>query len=257
MKSQDTLLHTTSWQPVSSWYTKSLGITGDYYHRTIVIPKTLNLLHVTKDSSLLDLACGQGILERSIPQSVSYTGVDISSSFIHFAKMHKKNKESNFVLSDITKPLQIQKKDFTHTSIILALQNMQDIQAVCMNAMRHSIKGGVFVIVLNHPCFRIPRQSSWGIDEKKKTEFRRIDRYMSELSIPISANPSQKNSPITWSFHKPLSAFMHALLEAGFFTATIEEWTSDKKSTGTYAKMENRARNEFPMFLAIKAIKYK
>jgi len=37
--------------------------------------------------------------------------------------------------------------------------------------------------------------------------------------------------------------------------ANLEEWTSDKVSFGKSARSENRARREFPLFLAIKAVK--
>jgi len=37
----------------------------------------------------------------------------------------------------------------------------------------------------------------------------------------------------------------------------LEEWTSDKVSAGKSARAENRARSEFPLFLAIKAVKIK
>jgi hypothetical protein len=35
----------------------------------------------------------------------------------------------------------------------------------------------------------------------------------------------------------------------------MEEWTSDKVSVGKAAKGENRARAEFPLFMAIRAVK--
>jgi hypothetical protein len=35
----------------------------------------------------------------------------------------------------------------------------------------------------------------------------------------------------------------------------IEEWYSDKTSEGSQAKRENRARTEFPLFLAISSFK--
>jgi len=35
----------------------------------------------------------------------------------------------------------------------------------------------------------------------------------------------------------------------------MEEWISDKKSTGAKARMENRSREEFPLFLALLAQK--
>jgi hypothetical protein len=45
------------------------------------------------------------------------------------------------------------------------------------------------------------------------------------------------------------------LNKAGFMIAKIEEWTSDKESEGKTAKQENRARAEFPLFMAIQAQK--
>jgi hypothetical protein len=45
------------------------------------------------------------------------------------------------------------------------------------------------------------------------------------------------------------------LFNNGFLIEKMEEWISDKKSEGGRAKIEDKARAEFPLFLAIKAIK--
>jgi hypothetical protein len=45
------------------------------------------------------------------------------------------------------------------------------------------------------------------------------------------------------------------LKDAGFVIEEIEEWTSDKESEGRAGRMENRSRNEIPLFMAIGAIK--
>jgi len=37
----------------------------------------------------------------------------------------------------------------------------------------------------------------------------------------------------------------------GLVIKDIEEWRSEKESQGKWAKMEDRAREEFPLFLAI------
>jgi hypothetical protein len=109
---------------------------------------------------------------------------------------------------------------------------------------------------MNHPCFRVPRQSSWGVDEQKKLQYRRIDRYMEPLKIPIQTHPGQGDkSPQTWSFHHPLSTYVEGLSKSGFVIEKIEEWLSDKLSTGGKAKMENRSRLEFPLFLTIYAVR--
>lgn len=247
----------TDWENVDRWYNEIVGQEGHYYHRQIILPRLMPLLDLEdfEAPSLLDLACGQGILARHLPAHLPYWGVDLAPSLIAEAKK-KKGKNQTFVVADICKPLPIDKKDFTHATIILALQNVAHVEKALLNAAHHLREGGILVIVLNHPCFRIPRQSSWGVDPAKKLRYRRLDSYLSAQKIPIQMHPGKgSTSETTWSFHHSLSDFSRYLADAGFATLLLEEWTSDKTSTGPAAKMENRARAEFPLFLTFLAQK--
>ena len=249
---------TTSWEGVSSWYDKAVGKDGHYYHRKLVLPKALEMLALEKNSkgSLLDLACGQGIISRCLPKAIEYQGVDISPSLIKSAKEQNEKKNGQFIVSDITKPLSLQKKDFDYCTILLALQNIESPLKALKNAALHLLKGGKLLLMMNHPCFRIPRQSSWGIDEEKSIQYRRVDKYSSSMKIPILSNPSLgEKSATTFSFHQPLSQWTKWLHEAGFSIEWMEELSSDKVSTGKYAKREDISRKEFPLFLAIRAVK--
>lgn len=244
----------TSWEKSSNWYKKIVGDDGHYFHQTIIFPKIKRLIDFSKINSVLDLACGQGIFERQLDQNKEYVGIDISRSLINEASNKSINKRHQFLVSDVSKDLPLKKDDFDLVTIILALQNIKNINGVIKNASKHLKKGGKFLIILNHPIFRIPRQSAWGIDSQNKIQYRRIERYMSNLEIPISTNPGKfQKSEITWSFHNPLSKYSQLLFENGFLIEKIEEWVSEKKSTGPMAKMEDRARNEIPMFMAIVA----
>jgi len=246
----------TSWQPVSDWYNSSVGDSGHYYHQRVVLPETLKILNLTEQSSVLDLGCGQGVLARHLPPTVYYQGLDVASSLIAYAKEHDVKQNHHFLVADICRSsIPIQKQDFTHATLILAIQNMKQSELVFKNAVTHLAPGGKLVIVMNHPCFRIPRQSSWGIDPVKKTQYRRVDRYFSDLEIPITTHPGEKQSAITWSFHHPMSFYTNQLRQVGFLIDEIAEWNSDKVSVGKAAKMENRGRQEFPLFLTISAIK--
>lgn len=246
----------TSWKPVAPWYSQLVGKKGHYFHEHVVIPGVLKLLRLKENGKLLDLACGEGVLGRSISPHVSYLGIDSAANLIKEAVSKDKNGKHTYLTSDITKPLPIKLNAYTHLTIILALQNVQDAEAVMQNAKRHLVSGGKLVMVLNHPCFRIPRQSSWEIDEKNKLQYRRINRYLSPLEVPVTMSPSQKeHSPITWSFHQPLSYYSDILFKNNFVIERLEEWASDRESEGYYAKMENRARAEIPLFLAIRAKK--
>ena len=244
-----------SWQGVAPWYNKiTEGGQGHYYHQHVVIPGVLKLLDLTPDSKILDLACGNGVLAGSLPKEVEYIGVDIAPSLINPARKVDRNSNHKYLVYDVRKPLSLP-DDFTHGTIILALQNIREPIKVLQNASQHIKKGGTLVIVLNHPAFRIPRQSSWEIDQNRKIQYRRIDRYMSPMDIPINMNPSDRNSQITMSYHSPLSDYSKILKDTGFVIDEIQEWTSDKESEGRVAKMENRSRSEIPLFMAIRAIK--
>ncbi len=246
----------TSWQPVSDWYNSSVGDSGHYYHQNVVLPETLKILNLAEGSSILDLGCGQGVLARHLPPTVYYQGVDVAPTLIAYAKEHDEKSSHHFTVADVTRAsLPLQKKDFTHATIILAIQNMKNSAQAIANAATHLARGGKLVIVMNHPAFRIPRQSSWGIDEVKKTQYRRLDRYFSDLEIPITAHPGEKQSAITWSFHHPISFYTNQLFQNGFVIEQLAEWNSDKVSVGKAAKMENRGRQEFPLFLTLVAIK--
>ncbi len=244
----------TSWQPVNKWYKKLVDEKGHYYHQHVVIPGVLRLLSLDQSSRLLDVACGQGVLGRAIPKNIQYTGFDIAQSLIEEAKRLDHSPNHTYIVGDATRELPLGEWKFTHAAIILALQNIGDTDAVITNISNHLLPGGKLVMILNHPCFRIPRQTSWGIDETNKLQYRRINRYMSSLKIPVTMHPGQKNSPVTWSFHQPLSYYIQILTKHGFVIDALEEWTSDKESVGSARRMENRGRSEFPLFLAVRAI---
>lgn len=248
----------TTWETSSSWYDKIVGAQGHYYHQQVILPKVLHLLEREKrpQPHLLDLACGQGILSRRLPKGMKYFGVDGSASLIRSAKKYDPKSPHQFAVHDLSLPVDLPFKEFSHASCILAVQNIADPSALFHTAFAHLRSGSPFIIVLNHPAFRIPRQSNWGVDESKKLQYRRVDRYMTELKIPIQTQPSRHEaSEQTWSFHHPISYFSGELKKAGFVIDEIEEWCSDKKSVGKTAVMENRSRQEFPLFMAIIAKK--
>lgn len=248
-------MHDSSWENSHKWYNDIVGPQGHFYHTTLVLPNTLRLLNLNFNSTLLDIACGQGILSRCIPKIEKYTGYDLSQGLIHEAIKLNKSKSAHFFVHDAQKPLPPSLGQYSHAACLLALQNIPEPSLVFESIATHIQEGGRFVFVLNHPYFRIPRMSGWLIDEKKKLQSRRVDRYMSIQKIPIATHPSQENSETTWSFHHPLSYFCHWLKNTGFCIETIEEWCSTKTSTGKMATQENRARKEFPLFMAISARK--
>ena len=245
----------TSWSPVAKWYSGIVGDTGHYFHEHVIFPRLKSLLDPKGGETILDVGCGQGVYARTLPHNVDYTGIDISKDLIAEAKKLTKNAKQVYYVADATKGLPVPAGSADHAVSILAIQNMRDGASAISNISVALKNGGDLVIVINHPSFRIPRQSSWGKDESNKLEYRRVNRYLTPLEIPINAHPGLADSPMTWTYHAPLEYYVKALKSAGLVVTDLEEWTSDKVSVGKAAKGENRARAEFPLFLAIKAVK--
>ena len=235
-----------SFEPVAHWYDKIVGEEGHHYHQQVIMPTLLKLFNFSKSPKVLDLACGNGFLANYLPKETYYEGIDNSPTLLAKAKKAFPHKFSQM---DLSKPFSIEKKDFTHATCILALQNIGSPEIVLESTKNHLSPGGKLFLVLNHPCFRIPRQSHWGFDEASQTQYRRIDRYMTPLDIPIHF---KENSQVT-SYHKPISFYINALSNAGFATTHMEELCSQNMSQGKRAKAENRSRNEIPLFLVIVA----
>jgi hypothetical protein len=68
-------------------------------------------------------------------------------------------------------------------------------------------------------------------------------------------NPGDQKSEITWSFHVPLSVYINELSACGFSLRNIQEVSSPKESQGKFAKRENTARSEIPLFMLITFVK--
>ncbi len=249
----------TSWDKVGPWYQKHLT-EDDSYHATVIAPRLLDIVARHPHTAVLDIACGQGFFSHALAKKgIAVIGVDVADSLIAFAKKNAASLPEkirpHFLKGDAAK-LPVPKNSFDTAIIVLALQNIEDYALALKQASGALTSKGTLILVLNHPMFRMPRESSWGRDEQKRIQYRRVDHYMSPYEARIAANPGMRDSAHTVSFHRPLSAYTYALMQSGFSITDIEEWVSEKVSTsGPWARAENRARKEIPLFMCIVAQK--
>lgn len=241
----------TSWEHSADWYDRILGEKGSNLYQRVVIPQGLELLNPQKNEHILDLGCGQGVFSRAMAQKGAIvTGVDLSPSLIQKAKTYPTKPPIKYFTRDAAEITDL--GPFDAASAILCLQNMPHLDKVCESLNTVLKPGARMLWVMNHPCFRIPRQTSWGFDESKKIQFRRLDTYSSPLSIPIVMHPGKAQSESTVSFHFGLTDLFQKAFAAGFSLIGLKEGFSDKTSEpGPRAKAENRARNEFPLFISL------
>jgi ubiquinone/menaquinone biosynthesis C-methylase UbiE len=244
----------TSWGGVADWYDTLLA-GDDTYQSQVILPNMLRLV-APQGKKILDIACGQGFFSHHFIKegAAEVLGADISPELIEKASAVKSSAQ--FVVAPANRMPDAASDYFDTATLVLALQNIKEMKETIEEAYRTLRSGGVFVIVLNHPSFRIPKASSWGFDEAADVQFRRVDGYGRPFETHIQMTPGQSSEHATVSFHRPLQDYFKALSNAGFVVTGLEEWVSHKKSQpGPRAKAEDRARVEFPMFLTIVAKK--
>lgn len=246
----------TDWGEVAEWYDQLVGESGSEYHRQVVLPGVLRLLAAQPADRVIDIASGQGVLCRILQErGVEATGVDAAPELIEAARQ-RGPAAIRYHVGDARDLSFLPPNTFTAAACVLAIQNIHPIPGVFQSVHRLLRPLGRFVLVMMHPCFRGPKETSWGWDEPNQVQYRRVDRYLLPRKAPIVTHPGKAAGSYTWTFHRPLEAYVRALRNAGLLIDAIQEWPSHKTSApGPRAAAENTARKEIPMFLALRALK--
>jgi len=264
----------TGWGGVAQWYHDTVEEKGSY-QKDLILPNLLRLMDVQPKEAILDLACGEGFFSRRFNRlGAKVTASDISKELIEIGRRDKDAVGVEFQVAPADAIPFVIDASMDKAVIVLALQNIENVPGVFKECARVLKPAGKLYFVINHPAFRIPKQSSWGwapaksddrgAGEEGTVQYRRVDRYISELREKIAMHPSalrqaqgeQAQGETTVSFHRPMQYFVKALKKNGFAVTGMEEWSSDRKSQpGPRAEAENRARIEIPMFMFIEARK--
>lgn len=245
---------TTSWGGVAEWYSAYLEGTDDTYQRQVILPNLLRVLALKPGAKIIDIACGQGFFAREFAAAgAEVVGSDIAQPLIAQAKKLSP-KTIKYYVAPADNLNFTKSATFDAATIVLAIQNIKNIDGTFKEAHRVLKPGGKLVMVLMHPAFRIPQHSSWGFDEETKQQYRRIDTYLSGQAVELLVHPGKKGSAKTISYHRSLQDFSKALFKSGFAITRLEEWISHKQSQkGPRQKTEDTARKEIPLFLMIEA----
>lgn len=248
----------THWGNVAESYNKYLS-SDKNYHSELIIPNLMRMIGEVKNMNVLDVACGQGQISNELAQlGAKVEAFDAGADLIRIAKAN--NKSINYLVLDAEDFAKgYEGKTFDIIICVLAVQNIENVKALISNIKNVTDKNSKIYFVLNHPAFRIPKYSQWGYDNvgQISTQYRRVDRYMSEDKIKMDMTPGEKreaDKTYTYSFHRPLQYYFKLFSNNGLAVKRLEEWISNRESDGKYALRENIARREFPMFMCMEIV---
>jgi len=247
------------WDPVAAWYDKLVGESGSDYHRNVILPATLRILDPKQGESVVDVCCGQGVLVKPLFDAKigKFLGVDASPKLITAARTrHAGNPRASFIKADACQSGKWADGSYDAATCLMAVHDVPDATALFSNIANSLKPGGRAVIVFMHPCFRIPKKTHWGWDTDQKIQYRRLDSYGSPLDILITTHPGKGVSEETTFYHRPLSDVLTAMGKGGLAVTACEELYSHRRSQGggAFSKAEHKAAQEFPLFIALKAV---
>lgn len=248
----------TSWDPVADWYSGWVGEAGSKHHQLLALPAVLDLLAPAAGEQILDIGAGPGVLAPLIAAAgARYTGVDASEKLLQFARSHH-GQHGRFLCGDAARLAalpELRGGSFDAVVFLLSIQDMEPLDAVLRSAAWALRPGGRAVLLMTHPCFRVPRQSGWGWDDGRRLRYRRVDRYLTALAVPMKAYGRRRDGA-TRSFHRPLEAYVNQLAACGLLVDCLREIpTFEVQERGPCARAANLANQEIPLFLGLRVRK--
>ncbi|MFW9835535.1 MAG: class I SAM-dependent methyltransferase [Candidatus Thorarchaeota archaeon] len=238
-----------SWDEVAEDYHKSVGDTGDSYHRNFVNPVIFEILGDIKNKSVLDLACGQGYLSRLLARKgANVIGVDISEKMLEIAEASEESTPLGvrYLHCNSGDMSDIADASMDYIVSTFGFHDIKEIEPTIKECSRVLKVGGNLVFAIPHPFSYAKRI----MDEEGY--YLKVKRYMSIREIP---HPKYKETHVM-AYHRPLSYYFEKLFSVGLRMMAFREVIADLHR-GQPIKDERLLayRKEIPSFLVVGFIK--
>lgn len=180
----------------------------------------------------MDAGCGNGYLCRSLAKKgAKVVGVDISKRFIEIARQKEREDPLGiqYYVGSLCDLNMFEDETFDAVVSNLTLMDVLDLEKAINELYRVLKKNGKLVFSM-HPCFASPPVHGWvkvPEDSERKEDwiYFKVDRYFDRCVVVWRFY----DSPPLYSFHRPLSDYVKALIENGFVITDFEESVPSKK----------------------------
>jgi SAM-dependent methyltransferase len=195
----------TTYDPVADAY--AAGADAAPYNALYERPAMLALLPDVAGARVLDAGCGDGwYAEQLVARGARVTAVDASPRMVEHAR-RRLGPAVEVRTADLGQPLDFADGSFDGIVSALALEHVRDWDAVLAELRRVLAPGGWLLFSAQHPAFTGMRLPS--------AAYLEVVRVEEEWGWVGGAVPA--------FYHRPLSAMVNTLVDAGFTIDRMEE----------------------------------
>jgi 2-polyprenyl-3-methyl-5-hydroxy-6-metoxy-1,4-benzoquinol methylase len=191
-----------AWNSASD-HLNDFGDEGDWSHRLLLNPALFALLGEVAGRSILDLGCGEGYLSRMLARrGALVTGVEPAERLYTLCRAREERDPLGIMYhQQDASVLTLPTEAFDVVVMNMILQDIPDYRSAIGRAAAVLRSGGDALISILHPCFE-ESASRW--PDRNIVEIR---EYFAEFARPQEL--------FGMLYHRPLSAYINALLDEG------------------------------------------
>jgi 2-polyprenyl-3-methyl-5-hydroxy-6-metoxy-1,4-benzoquinol methylase len=211
---------------------------GDFSKRHLINPVLLRLLGDVRDRRVLDAGCGNGYLSRMLAgRGARVTAVEPGEAQFGYASGREAGEPQGirYVRADLC-DLPDLGEPFDVVVSSMVLQAIPDWTTALRACVAKARPGGLFAFSVNHPCFE-QLWPTW-----REHGGYRITRYLEPYEMP---------GRDATDFHRPLSAYLNEVIDAGCRVFAVEEPGLNPAAAGDIEGIE--AYVHLPNFLIVAA----
>jgi SAM-dependent methyltransferase len=238
-----------SWDEVAHDYHKTVGETGDSYHRTYVNPAIFDILGDVQDLSVLDLACGQGYLSRILARKgAKVVGVDLSEKMLEIAQESEASDSLGvkYIRCNSGDIREVANSSMDCIVSTFGFHDIREIESTIAECSRVLKEGGKLVFAIPHPLTYARRT------QDEEGYYLKMRQYMSTREIP---HPKYRDSEVV-AYHRPLSYYFEKVFSAGLQMIAFREITTElSRGRPVKDKQLLAYKQEIPGFLVVGFVK--
>lgn len=183
-----------------------------------IMPQIIDLIGGVAGQHVLDVACGEGVFSRELAAHGAHvTGVDLSRRLLAIAESTPGVPKPVYIHDDARMLSKFRDQTFHGATCIMAMMDIDDIEAVFASVGRVSTHDAWFVVVITHPCFESPRASSVEIDGKLA---RVTTQYLTEGYWRGTESGVRSRFGAQ---HRTISTYLNAAIDSGWSVEHMAE----------------------------------